>query len=45
MTRKEGRIQRVKRYERLFDEAAVSHDPEMLRLLETCYTEQRPDCL
>ena len=38
MNRKEERIQRVARYERLFDEAAVSHDPEKLRLLEAYYT-------
>lgn len=38
MTRKEERTQRVARYERLFDEAAVSHDPEKLRLLEAYYT-------
>ena len=34
----EDRIRRVARYERLFDEAAVSHDPEKLRLLEVYYT-------
>ena len=34
----EERIRRVARYERLFDEAAVSHDPEKLRLLEAYYT-------
>ena len=38
MTRKEERTQRVARYERLFDEAAVSYDPEKLRLLEAYYT-------
>ena len=38
MTRKEERTQRVARYERLFDEAAVAHDPEKLRLLEAYYT-------
>lgn len=32
------RIERVERYERLFDEAAASHDPEKLRLLEAYYT-------
>ena len=31
-------IERVEKYERLFDEAAASHDPEKLRLLETYYT-------
>ena len=31
------RIERVEKYERLFDEAAVSRDPEKLRLLETYY--------
>ena len=32
------RIERVEKYERLFDEAAVSHDPEKLRLLDAYYT-------
>ena len=32
------RIERVERYEWLFDEATVSHDPEKLRLLEVYYT-------
>lgn len=32
------RIERVKKYERLFDEALISHDPEKLALLETYYT-------
>lgn len=32
------RIQRVEKYERLFDEAAASHDPEKLRLLDAYYT-------
>ncbi len=32
------RIERVEKFERLFDEAAVSHDEEKLRLLETYYT-------
>ena len=32
------RIKRVEKYERLFDEAAVSHDPEKLRLLDAYYT-------
>ena len=32
------RIERVEKYERLFDEAAASHDPEKLRLLEVYYT-------
>ena len=32
------RIMRVEKYERLFDEAAVSHDPEKLRLLDAYYT-------
>ena len=38
MNRKAERLHRVARYERLFDEAAVSHDPEKLRLLEAYYT-------
>lgn len=32
------RIERVEKYERLFDEAATSHDPEKLRLLDAYYT-------
>lgn len=32
------RVERVERYERLFDEAAASHDPQKLRLLEAYYT-------
>ena len=32
------RIERVEKYERLFDEAAVSHDPEKLALLDAYYT-------
>lgn len=32
------RIERVEYYERLFDEAAASHDPEKLRLLDGYYT-------
>lgn len=32
------RIERVKKYERLFDEAAAARDPEKLRLLEAYYT-------
>ena len=32
------RIERVEKYERLFDEAALSHDPDQLRLLEAYYT-------
>ena len=32
------RIERVEKYERLFDEAAVSHVPDQLRLLEAYYT-------
>ena len=32
------RIRRVEKYERLFDEALVSRDPEKLRLLEAYYT-------
>lgn len=32
------RIQRVEKYEKLFDEASVSHDPEKLRLLDAYYT-------
>lgn len=31
------RIERVEKYERLFDEAKVSHDPEKLRLLSIYY--------
>ena len=32
------RIERVKRYERLFDEAVSTHDPEKLHLLEAYYS-------
>lgn len=32
------RIERVEKYERLFDEASTDHDVEKLRLLETYYT-------
>ena len=32
------RIERVEKYERLFDEAAASPDPEKLRLLDAYYT-------
>jgi hypothetical protein len=32
------RIERVEKYERLLDEAAISHDPEKLALLNTYYT-------
>ena len=32
------RIERVEKYERLFDEASVSHDPEKLLLLDAYYT-------
>ena len=32
------RIERVEKYERMFEEAAASHDPEKLRLLEAYYT-------
>ncbi|MBR2842434.1 MAG: DUF1653 domain-containing protein [Lachnospiraceae bacterium] len=32
------RIERVEKYERLFDEAETSHDPEKLRLLDAYYT-------
>ena len=32
------RIERVEQYERLFDEAAESHDPDKLRLLNAYYT-------
>ena len=32
------RIERVEYYERLFDEAAASRDPEKLRLLDGYYT-------
>ena len=32
------RIERVEKYERLFDEATVSHDPDTLRLLDAYYT-------
>ncbi len=31
-------IERVEKYERLFDEAIASHDPEKLRILEAYYT-------
>ena len=33
-----NRIERVEKYERLFDEAATSLDPEKLRLLDAYYT-------
>ena len=33
-----NRIERVEKFERLFDEAAISHDPEKLRLLDAYYT-------
>ena len=32
------RIERVERYERLFDEAATSHDAEKIALLDAYYT-------
>jgi len=32
------RVERVARYERLFEEAAASRDPEKLRLLHEYYT-------
>lgn len=32
------RMERVKKYEQLFDEAAATRDPEKLRLLEAYYT-------
>lgn len=32
------RIERVEKYERLFDEAAATHDPEKLRLLDVYYS-------
>ena len=32
------RIERVEKYERLYDAAAATHDPEALALLETYYT-------
>ena len=32
------RIERVKKYERLFDEAVSTHDLEKLRMLEVYYT-------
>ena len=32
------RMERVEKYELLFDEASVSHDPEKLRILEAYYT-------
>ncbi len=32
------RIRRVEKYEKLFDEALLSHDPEKLRTLEAYYT-------
>lgn len=35
------RIERVEKYERLFDEAAASRDSEKLRLLEEYYTSGR----
>ena len=31
------RIERVKKYEKLYDEAVLSHDPEKLSALETYY--------
>ena len=31
------RIERVEKYERLFDEASVTHEPEKLRLLNAYY--------
>ena len=31
-------IERVEKYERIFDEATVSRDPEKLRLLDEYYT-------
>ena len=34
----QDRIERVKKYEKLFDEAVISHDPEKLRILEAYYT-------
>ena len=34
----QDRIERVKKYEKLFDEAVTSHDPEKLRILEAYYT-------
>ena len=33
-----ARIERVEKYERLFDEAAISHDPEKMALLDSYYT-------
>ena len=33
-----NRIERVEKYERLFDEAATSLDPEKIRLLDAYYT-------
>ena len=33
-----NRLKRVEKYERLFDEASISHDPEKLRLLDAYYT-------
>ena len=33
-----NRLERVEKYERLFEEAAASHDPEKLRLLGAYYT-------
>ena len=40
------RTERVEKHERLFDEAAVSHDSEKLRLLNACCTsgEWLEDC-
>ena len=32
------RIERIEKYERLFEEAAVSHDPEKLQVLDAFYT-------
>ena len=36
---RQDRIDRVEKYERLFEEAVRTHDPETLRLLERYYTE------
>jgi len=35
---RQDRIERVKKYERLFDEVRAKRDPEKLRLLENYYT-------
>ena len=35
---RQDRIERVKKYERLFDEVQAKRDPEKLRLLENYYT-------